>query len=173
MTITTATETDIPKLHILVEMCYRGETSKKGWTSEADILGGIRTNQELLRAEMNATGGKFLKYTDEAGNINGCVYTLLHPAEKSVYIGVLCVNPDMQARGLGKQLMAAAETVGTDNGLTKATITVVSRRKELVAWYERRGYKRTGEVKPFAAGGGIGEEMAENLELYVMAKNLQ
>lgn len=98
MTITQANEMDIPQLNALVEMCYRGESSKKGWTSEADILGGIRTNEKLLTTEMNAPGAKFLKYTDEEGTISGCVYTLLVPAEKKVYIGMLCVNPKIQGR---------------------------------------------------------------------------
>lgn len=96
MSITEATEMDIPQLHSLVEMCYRGESSKKGWTSEADLLGGIRTNENMLTAEMNTPGAKFLKYTDEEGTISGCVYTLLVPAETKVYIGLLCVNPKIQ-----------------------------------------------------------------------------
>ncbi len=172
MVITEATAADIPRLHVLVEMSYRGESSTKGWTSETDILGGIRTTPELLTKEMNTPGGKFLKYLDDEGNINGCVYTLLVPAENRLYIGVLCVNPDIQSKGVGKQLMAAAEKVGLENGCTKATISVISRRVELVEWYERRGYKPTGEAKPFAVGGGVGDELVENLELKIMAKLL-
>lgn len=173
MSITEATELDIPQLHVLVEMCYRGESSKKGWTSEADILGGIRTTQELLKTEMNTPGAKFLKYTDDEGNLNGCVYTLLVPAEKKIYIGVLCVNPEIQAKGVGKQLMAAAENVGLENGCEKATITVIYGRDELIAWYERRGYKPYGELKPFADVGGIGDAKVENLQMKYMAKLLQ
>lgn len=173
MSITEATDSDIPQLHLLIETCYRGDSSKEGWTSEADILGGIRTNEEILRNDMSASGAKFLKYTDEEGNITGCVYTRLFPAEKKVYIGMLCVNPKTQAKGLGKQLMAAAENVGLENGCTKATIVVITIRVELVAWYERRGYEPTGEIKPFSTGGGIGEEKVENLQLKTMVKLLQ
>ncbi|KAG4079342.1 hypothetical protein HA402_008034 [Bradysia odoriphaga] len=173
MTITEAIDLDIPQLNVLIERCYRGESSKQGWTSEADMLGGIRTNEELLKAEMTASGARFLKYTDEEGCISGCVYTRLIPEEKKVYIGMLCVNPQIQAKGLGKQLMAAAENIGLENGCTTATIVVISRRTELLAWYERRGYAPTGEVQPFAAAGGIGDEKVENLQLKTMAKLLQ
>lgn len=173
MSITEATELDIPQLHVLVEKSYRGESSRKGWTFEADILGGIRTTQELLKTEMNTPGAKFLKYTDDEGNLNGCVYTLLVPAEKKVYIGVLCVNPEIQAQGLGKQLMAAAENVGIKNGCEKATITVISVRDKLIAWYERRGYRSTGELKPFTDAGGIGDLKVESLEMKYMEKLLK
>lgn len=173
MSITEATEFDLPQLHVLIETCYRGESSKKGWTSEADILGGIRTNVDILKTEMSASGAKFLKNIDDEGQITGCVYTRLFPEENKVYIGMLCVNPQIQAKGLGKQLMAAAENVGRENGCTKASIVVISRRAELIAWYERRGYEPTGELQPFATAGGIGDEKVENLQLKTMVKLLQ
>lgn len=174
MAIVEATEVDIPQLHAIVELCYRGEESKRGWTSEVDILGGIRSTEEMLRKDMAAPGAKFLKYTDAEGKINGCVYVLLTPAAQKVFIGFLCVNPDIQAKGIGKQLMAAAESLAVRNGCTNSFLIVISRRTNLVAWYERQGYESTGTLTPFAAGGGIGDAKDDiPLELLTMTKLLQ
>lgn len=174
MAIVEATEVDIPQLHAIIELCYRGEESKNGWTTETNFLGGIRSTEEIVKREMEIRGGKFLKYTDADGKINGCVYVLLTPEAAKVYIGFLCVNPHMQTKGIGKDLMAAAEHLAIRSGCTNSSLTVIARRKELVAWYVRQGYKSNGELTPFADGGGVGDAKDDiPIELLTMTKSLK
>ncbi|GAB2579845.1 GNAT family N-acetyltransferase [Spirosoma areae] len=166
--ISPATEADIPALDSLVNSAYRGESSKKGWTTEADLLGGIRTNQDNLRAMLQKTDARILKY-EEAGQLLGCVY--LEQKANDLYLGMLTVSPDAQANGIGKQLLAASEQIAFDRHCRAITMTVITVRHELIAWYERRGYQATGEVKPFPNDPNFGLPN-QPLEFIVMEKIL-
>ena len=146
-----ATEQDIPVLNELVQSAYRGESSRRGWTTEADLLDGIRTDEAGLRAMLNNPRATILKY-EEAGQLLGCVYLEKKDDDagsSSLYLGMLTVSPDAQAGGIGKQLMAAAEQVARDWHCRAMTMTVIPQRHELIAFYERRGYRPTGETEPF------------------------
>ncbi len=145
--ITPAVIEDIPELVSLVNNAYRGEASKKGWTTEADLLDGIRTDEASLYIIMNKPSAVILKYLNEKTEITGCVY--LEKNNDELYLGMLSVLPQAQAQGIGKQLMKASEDYAQDYKLKAVVITVISVRTELIAWYERRGYKQTGQIKPF------------------------
>lgn len=145
-TILPATEQDIPTLNELVQSAYRGDSSRKGWTTEADLLDGIRTDEAGLKAMLANPRATILKYVD-AGQLIGCVY--LETKGDSLYLGMLTVSPDAQAGGIGKQLMAAAEQVARDRHCRAITMTVIPQRHELIAFYERRGYRSTGETQSF------------------------
>jgi ribosomal protein S18 acetylase RimI-like enzyme len=166
--ISPATEADIPALDKLVNSAYRGESSKKGWTTEADLLGGIRTNETNLRAMLQHVNATILKY-EEAGQLVGCVY--LEQKGDDLYLGMLTVSPTAQANGIGKQLMAAAEQRANDLHCRAVTMTVITVRHELIAWYERRGYRATGETKPFPNDPNFGLPK-QPLEFIVMEKAL-
>lgn len=166
--ISAATEADIPALDVLVNSAYRGETSKKGWTTEADLLGGIRTSEESLRAMLYNPNAFILNYIEE-GKLLGCVY--LETKGADLYLGMLTVSPDAQASGIGKQLLLAAETIAVDKQCRAITITVISQRHELIAWYERRGYRPTGETQPFPNDPRFGIPK-QPLEFIVMEKVL-
>jgi ribosomal protein S18 acetylase RimI-like enzyme len=144
--ITKALQSDIPALNILVNSAFRGESSKKGWTTEADILGGIRTDESTLTDSLNEPKTTILKYC-EGDDILGMV--MLKSQGDSLYLGMLTVTPDLQGSGIGKKLLHASEAFAKEEGLPKMMMTVISIRVELVAWYERHGYVRTGEVRPF------------------------
>jgi ribosomal protein S18 acetylase RimI-like enzyme len=152
-TITTATEKDIPALDILVNSAYRGEGSKKGWTTEADLLDGLRTDAASLLKMLQDPDAVILKYNGQTG-IEGCVY--LKKKEDALYLGMLTVSPELQAKGMGKQLLAAAETHAKQKGCTKITMTVISVRHELITWYERQGYQSTGQIEPFPSDPAFG-----------------
>jgi ribosomal protein S18 acetylase RimI-like enzyme len=144
--ITKALQSDIPALNTLVNSAFRGESSKKGWTTEADILGGIRTDENILTESLNEPKTTILKYC-EGDDILGIV--MLKNQGDSLYLGMLTVAPDLQGSGIGKKLLQASEAFAKEEGLSKIMMTVISIRVELVAWYERHGYVRTGEVRPF------------------------
>ena len=146
MTISTATETDIPALNALVNSAYRGEGAKKGWTTEADLLGGIRVDDAALRDIIQNPNASILKYETD-GQLLGCVY--IEQKEGNLYLGMLTVSPDAQAGGIGKKLVAVAEQKAADMQCRAIVMTVISVRHELIAWYERRGYRSTGETLPF------------------------
>lgn len=144
--ISAATEQDIPALNQLVNSAYRGESSKKGWTTEADLLGGVRTTEAGLQAQFQNPNATILKYENN-GQLQGCVY--LEQKGTDLYLGMLTVLPDAQTNGIGKALMAAAEQRARTTHCRAITMTVITARHELIAWYERRGFRATGEVLPF------------------------
>ena len=167
--ITKATTNDIPELNILVNSAYRGESSKKGWTTEEHLLGGIRTDEEGLLQTFENEQITILKYT-ENDKIIGTV-SLEKQGEK-LYLGMLTVSPDLQGGGVGKQLLKAAEVFAREEKIPKIVMTVISVRAELIAWYERHGYIRTGETKPFPMDDPNFGMPKEFLEFVVLEKNV-
>ncbi|MEQ1624990.1 MAG: GNAT family N-acetyltransferase, partial [Sediminibacterium sp.] len=138
LTIASATQADIPALVLLVNSAYRGDSSKKGWTTEADLLDGVRVTAETLMDQMNIPGQHFLKAIRPNGSIIGCV-SLLEKVNK-IYLGMLTVEPNIQGGGIGKLLIKASEDFAQTLGITVIEMTVISVRSELIAYYERRGY---------------------------------
>lgn len=167
MPITKATLNDIPELNLLINSAYRGEESKKGWTTEADLLGGIRIDEEQLYEFFHNEAVSILKYTDNNGRIIGSVY--LEIKEDELYLGIFSVSPVLQNKGIGRALLEEAAILAKEWNCIKITMTVLSARKELIKWYERRGYSFTGEIQPFAGVGRFGDPKQE-LELIVMEK---
>jgi ribosomal protein S18 acetylase RimI-like enzyme len=167
--ITLAKEKDIPSLVELINSAYRGESSKIGWTTEADLLGGQRTDADMLLGEMKIPDGVFLKYEDENRRLLGTVY--LRKEDHKMYLGMLTVSPFHQDKGIGKQLLHAATQFARFRGCNRIFMTVISVRKELIAWYERHGYRLTGERKPFHPDEKFGLP-TRPLEFVVLEKRL-
>jgi len=156
MNITQAKEQDIKQIVELVNSAYRGEASRAGWTTEADLIeGNKRTDETALASEMKRHGAVILKYATASGEISGCVF--LEKKGESLYLGMLSVSPRLQARGIGKRLLEEASVYGKVNGCTRIYMTVISKRLELVAWYERHGYKKNGNTKPFPNDNKFGK----------------
>lgn len=169
VTIQPATLTDAPALSILVNSAYRGEGSKAGWTTEADLLDGQRTDEGELAKLINAPGNTILIALDEGGSILGCVY--LQNKGAVMYLGMLTVQPQLQAKGIGRQLLAAGEAFAKQQGCTSIEMTVISIRHELIAWYNKHGYQFTGTTRPFPTDSKFG--IAKQPLLFnVYAKNI-
>jgi ribosomal protein S18 acetylase RimI-like enzyme len=169
MPITKANRTDISALNDLVNSAYRGETSKKGWTTEADLLDGSRIDESTLSGYFDDPHIIILKNTESDGQITGCVY--LEEREPKLYVGMFSVSPELQDKGIGRALLLAAEEYAKELNCHTLTMTVISTRHELIAWYERRGFKATGEIEPFHHGKKFGEPR-HHIELIVMEKNI-
>jgi ribosomal protein S18 acetylase RimI-like enzyme len=147
-TISKAAFTDIPELVALINSAYRGDGSKDGWTTEAELLkGSQRIDVESIKQHMDLPSAIFLKCTNEDGQIIGTVY--LEEKNNKIYLGMLSVSPKCQARGTGKRLLAAADQYAKDMDCKNIYMTVISVRYELIAWYVRHGYIKTGELIPF------------------------
>ncbi|MEU7066801.1 GNAT family N-acetyltransferase [Streptomyces sp. NPDC053429] len=145
-----AVEADVPELVALVESAYRGDASRAGWTTEADYLDGQRTDPEGVRQIIEAPDGVLL-VVERAGELVACCQ-LEHRGDHA-YFGMFAVRPGLQGGGLGKEVLAEAERRAREEwGATQMRMTVVNVREELIAYYERRGYRRTGELSPFPYG---------------------
>jgi ribosomal protein S18 acetylase RimI-like enzyme len=167
--ISEATVEEVPQLVALINSAYRGEASKKGWTTEADLLEGeLRTDIPTLTAIINKPSSVILKFTKE-NRILGSVY--LDVQERGLYLGMLTVNPLEQAMGIGKSLMNAAENFARQKQCSCIFMNVISVRNELVAWYERLGYYKTGETKPMPTDTRFGKPLMD-LEFAIMQKDI-
>jgi GNAT superfamily N-acetyltransferase len=171
MPVLTATEKDIPSLVILLDSAYRGEGSKQGWTNEADLfIGEKRTNEEEIRKLMNKPGAVFLKHENESGQIDGCVFLLNKKGR--VYLGMFSVSPKAQGTGIGKKILSAADDFAKEQNAGSIYMNVISIRTDLLAWYERHGYKKTGGVIPFPVDERFGIP-TRPLELVILEKMIQ
>jgi len=146
--IRTAVPADLRRLHPVIERAYRGDSARQGWTHEADLLSGERIDFETLQAMFGDPDHRLL-IAEQDGDPVGCV-SLTRRADGPVYLGLLCVDPTCQAAGIGKGIIAAAERAArAEWGADRIEMTVISSRVELIAYYERRGFRRTGENRPF------------------------
>lgn len=166
--ITIATVADTAAITSLLNSAYRGESSKQGWTTEAHLIAGnVRTTENSVKDVIAKPDSVMLKYTDEQQNITGCVNLQQHGDK--LYLGMLSVSPHLQGAGIGKQLLKAADEYAMQVQCKAVYMTVISVRTELINWYERYGYKDTGERKPFAEDGESGNHL-QPLEFMVMEK---
>lgn len=168
--ITQAVAADVAELAILINSAYRGEASKKGWTTEADLLEGTRTTPEELVAIINTPHHYLFKFTRD-NNIIGSV--LLIAKKEVLYLGMLTVSPELQNCGIGKQLLQAAEQHAQQLELSRIQMTVIGIRKELLAWYVRNGYEDTGLREPFPFGEGDKALTSAPLDFIVLEKKLK
>lgn len=172
MTIEPATPDDIPALHRLIESAYRGNSARRGWTHEADLLDGQRTDEQAL-GEMIADPAQHLLLHRAGGRLDGCI-AVTEKGEGRVYVGLVTVDPEKQGTGLGARLLEAAEAFAAGQlQATRAEMTVIVQRSELIAWYERRGYWRTGERRPFPYDDPrFGLPRRRDLDFVVLEKTL-
>jgi GNAT superfamily N-acetyltransferase len=145
-----ATSIDVSAVVALVESAYRGEASRAGWTTEADLLGGQRTDADDVRACIERAHSIVL-LGEHAGQLVACANVA---AESGAgYFGMFSVRPTLQGGGIGSRILAEAERIVRDEWrLAAMRLTVIDIRDELIAFYERRGYVRTGVKKPFPYG---------------------
>lgn len=167
--ISIASPDDVSALSQLVNSAYRGEAARKGWTHEADLIqGDLRTDQDSLKELIDSPNSVILKYTQD-DTITGCVY--LEKKNSALYLGMLSVSPAIQARGIGKKLLQAAEDYARKNQCGTIEMTVISVRHELIAWYERNGYHKTSRTEPFHVDEKFGIPR-QDIHFIVMEKKL-
>ena len=166
-----ATDADVDMLVALVESAYRGESSRAGWTTEADILEGQRTDPEGVLEVIGSPGSRLLA-VERDGRIVACCQ-LEHRGDHA-YFGMFAVSPVLQGTGLGKVIISEAERQArTGWGVGEMHMTVITAREDLIAWYERRGYRRTGRTSPFPYGDErFGVPQRDDLEFELLVKEL-
>ncbi|MFK4594285.1 GNAT family N-acetyltransferase [Streptomyces pristinaespiralis] len=171
LTYRDAAEADVPALVALIESAYRGESSRAGWTSEADILGGQRTDPQGVREVITAPGSRLMIVERDGEPVACC--QLEHRGD-AAYFGMFAVRPDLQGAGLGRRIIAEAERSARETwGVAEMHMTVISVREDLIAWYERRGYRRTGRMTPFPYGDErFGIPRRDDLAFELLVKDL-
>lgn len=160
------------EISTLVNSAYRGDSSKVGWTTEADLLDGIRTSEEAVDALL-VEPDEYLLVAKLAGVLVGCCLVSRYSATDA-YIGMVSIKPSLQGQRLGRSMLTDAERVARDHFKASHTrITVISVRDELIRWYERRGYQATGEREPFPmTDKRFGIPKVAFLEFVVLRKTL-
>lgn len=156
----------------LVNSAYRGDVSKVGWTTEADLLGGQRTDPEAI-AELIAKPNNYFLLGILEGKIVGSLQ-LEKVSDRTCYFGMFSVNPKLQNAGVGKKMMAESERFAKEALKCQfMEMTVITVRQELISYYERRGYKATGEVRPFPYGDErFGIPKFQDIKLGVFEKKI-
>lgn len=166
-----ATSDDVPQLVDLVTSAYRGDVSRQGWTTEADLLDGNRIDADVLRHDIGRPRSRVL-VAERGGATVACAHVC--EQDGAGYFGMFSVRPDLQGGGVGKAVLAEAERIAREEwGLPAMRMTVIDVRDELIAWYERRGYRRTGIRKPFPYGDPrYGIPRRDDLRFEVLEKGL-
>ena len=163
---------DAQDIAALINSAYRGESSRKGWTTEADILDGARTTTKEVANIIKRDGAFILigSFNDEIVATICCECQEL--AFKSTsHFGMIAVKPSLQNKGYGKNLIKAAEAITfREWRVVGYHMAVISIRHELIAFYERLGYKRTGEFVEFPVNKELWQPKVEGLNLQYLAK---
>lgn len=162
---------DVPALVDLVDSAYRGERSRTGWTHEADLLSGQRVDGRMVDAAVGDPTGVVL-VAETGGRITACCH--LQRRDGHAYFGMFAVAPGCQNRGLGRAVLAEAERLARDEwGMGEMRMTVIVQREDLIGWYVRRGYARTGDLSPFPYGDErFGVPLRPDLAFETLTKTL-
>ncbi len=166
-----AVESDVPALVALVTAAYRGESSRRGWTTEADLLDGERIAPEVLLDDLRRPSSRVV-LAERAGALLACAH--IERQGEACYFGMFAVRPELQSAGVGKALLAECERIARDAwALARMEMTVIDVRDSLIAFYERRGYRRTGQRKPFPYGDPrFGIPRRDDLRFEILTKSL-
>lgn len=160
---------DAEAISKLVNMAYRGESSRVGWTTEADILDGLRTSVDEVKRLITSKNTNILLNLNE-NELLGSICLELDQA--IVHLGMFVVNPTLQASGIGKRLLAEAEKLAQETWMVdKFQMHVISLRHELIAFYERRGYLRTGIVREFPVNPAVWQPKLTDIQLVTLEKS--
>jgi ribosomal protein S18 acetylase RimI-like enzyme len=166
-----ATPADVPAIVALVESAYRGDASRAGWTTEADLLDGQRTDARGVADIVGKADGRVL-LAESSSRLLACAQ--LERQGQAAYFGMFSVQPALQGGGIGRTVLAEAERIAREEwGCSEMRMTVISLRDELIAWYERRGYRRTGRHSPFPYGDErFGVPKRDDLRFELLVKPL-
>lgn len=166
-----ATPADLDAVVALVTSAYRGEASRAGWTTEADLLDGERIDRDVLREDLLRPRSRVL-LAEREGTLLACAHVA--ELEGNGYFGMFAVRPDLQGGGIGNAVLREAERIAGDEWrLPMLRMTVIDVCEELIAWYARRGYRRTGITRPFPYGDPrFGIPRRDDLRFEILEKDL-
>ena len=171
LTFSIAESADAAQLADLINSAYRGESSKQGWTTEAHLLHGRRTDTDDIR-HLIATDDSIMMLCKAGEELLGSVH--LQKSGGHVQLSMLAVSPPRQGLGIGKRLLDTAESTARQTWqIDRLVMAVIPCRHELIAFYERRGYRRTGICLPFPVSNSLWTPKVAGLRLELLEKILQ
>lgn len=163
----TATIEDAQAITILVNSAYRPTDDIKGWTHESELISGERTHVEQVSRLFR--DNSYVLVAVENDHIVSCVH--LDIDGSSAHIGMLATHPELQGLGCGKQMLSYAEGFASKNfSVRKYVMNVLLARKELLAFYIRRGYIATGLTYEYPISANVGSPKVTNLQVGVLEK---
>lgn len=197
-----ATIDDVPAVVALVESAYRGESSRVGWTTEADLLHGQRTDETMVAEAIGRDGVEVL-LAERGGELIACCELTAPGAARdpqatgafadggaepvthgcsaesrtsgATYLGMFAVRPELQGGGIGRAVLDEAARIARDEWAAEALeLSTLHPREELIAWYERCGFARTGELRAFPYGDDrYGLPQIDGIEQVVLSRPLR
>jgi len=168
LTFRVATEMDAESIAEIVNGAYRPKKGEGGWTHESDLVKGDRTTPDQVRTLIKDSS---VVVGLSADAIVCCAHVAIEHG--AAHIGMLAVSPKLQATGLGKALLGYAERYATEVlGASDMVLIVLRNRPELIAFYLRRGYERTGEFQAYPTDLSVGTPVRDGLELDVLRKRV-
>ena len=160
---------DVPQVAALIERAYRGPEAAKGWTNESALLTGPRSSLAEVEELVRDPASRFVTAFSDSGLVGSA---LIQKHGEGAYFGMFAIEPAAQGSGLGKAVMARCEAVARELwGAKFMELTVISLREQLIGWYERRGFLRTGEREPFPFATATGA-LRTDFDLVVLRKPL-
>lgn len=166
-----ATLEDIDSIFTLVHKAYRGDSSKKGWTTEADIIDGPRTDKDELKQKILSTDSKILLGFDLTSKVlSGCCLLTWQPKDKLLYFGMFAIDPEIQNLGMGKLFLEKSEAYGLEIGALKIEMSVIECRHELILYYKRRGFIKTSRRINFPDDQRNGTPKIKDLKMIILEK---
>jgi ribosomal protein S18 acetylase RimI-like enzyme len=171
MQVEIARATDVDRIVALVNDAYRGSSKQPGWTHETALLAGQRVDATSVTTAIEQSDSIVLVIKHER-DVVACV-ALQRLDKLTWYLSMLAVDPDHQVGGVGKAIMAGAEQFAREHGAQRMKISVINLREPLIAWYERQGYVRTGDIEPFPYDDAtVGTPLRNDLALVILSKAL-
>lgn len=134
-----AVASDAPRLRLLLNTAYRP-------LAEAGMNFTAATQDDALTREHIHTREAYM--LERAGEPIGTI-TLRDRSDehglRHIYINGLAVLPDLQGQGLGRELLAFAEKVARERGITILRLDTAKPAVHLIRLYRRAGYETCGE----------------------------
>jgi ribosomal protein S18 acetylase RimI-like enzyme len=150
-------------LHGLVIEALAGE--EQNWSGKPHFHPEDAVSVEELQALIAAPRSRLLAAFD-GDEIVGCVLVTRNAGGRST-LGLLGVDQHSRRRGLGAKLILAAETIAVETfGSDQIELCVLDGRARLMAYYEKQGFRRTGERR------SIRRRLHTEMEFVVMGKML-
>lgn len=168
-----ATADDVDALVALVQAAYRGDASSARWTTEAELVRGQRVDATMLREALADPHTVVLVHQGDDGVLDACC-ELRATGGGVVELGMFAVDPGAQGARLGRAVLERSELHAvSDLGARRIVLSVIEVRHELIEWYQRRGYRRTGEHRPFPYGDErYGTPVRDDLRFELLEKSV-
>lgn len=166
-----ADKTNAQSVAELVNSAYRGDSSKVGWTTEADILDGQRTDENEIILKI-ISKNSYILIAKENNNLVGSCELIANTEDSELYFGMFAIKPTLQNSGLGKIFLSHVENLAREWNLKKVSMTVITLRTELISYYKRRGYQVTNRFIPFPTEDRFGIPKVNDLKMVFLIKDL-